>query len=104
MFVVLWEFDVKPESEVAFTFAYGSSGEWVRLFRTSASFRETRLLRNISEPLRYITMDIWENRKDYERFLETHAEAYRALDAVCGGLTTSERHLSSFDTRGDGVT
>jgi heme-degrading monooxygenase HmoA len=98
MFVVLWEFDVKRECEVRFTFAYGSSGEWARLFRSAGNFRETRLLRNLSEPLRYMTMDVWESREAYEHFLATHAEAYRALDAVCEGLTTSDRHLSSFDT------
>jgi heme-degrading monooxygenase HmoA len=55
------------------------------------------LLRSISEPLRYMTMDVWESREDYEQFLKSYAEAYRALDAACEGLTTSERHLSSFD-------
>ena len=98
MFVVLWEFDVKRDSEVRFTLAYGSSGEWARLFRTAAGFRETRLLRSISQPLRYMTMDVWESREDREEFMKTHAEAYRTLDAVCEGLTASERHLSSFDS------
>jgi heme-degrading monooxygenase HmoA len=98
MFVVLWEFDVKRDSEVRFTFAYGSSGEWARLFRTAVGFRETRLLRSVSEPSRYMTMDVWESREDREEFMKTHAEAYRTLDAVCEELTASERHLSSFDS------
>jgi heme-degrading monooxygenase HmoA len=97
MFVVLWEFDVKRESEVRFTFAYGSSGDWARLLQSAAGFRETRLLRSISEPLRYMTMDVWESREDYEQFMKTHAEAYRELDAACAGLTERERHMSSFD-------
>ena len=98
MFVVLWEFDVKRDSEVRFTSAYGSSGEWARLFHTAASFRETRLLRSISQPLRYMTMDVWESREDREEFMKTQAEAYRTLDVVCEGLTVSERHWSSFDS------
>ena len=97
MFVVLWEFDVKRDSEVRFTLAYGSSGEWARLFRTAAGFRETRLLRSISEPSHYMTMDVWESREDCEEFMKTHAESYRKLDAVCEELAVSERHLSSFD-------
>jgi len=97
MFVVLWEFDVKSECEERFTSAYAPSGAWARLFATDAKFRETRLLRHISEPLRFVTMDVWESREDYKHFLQCSAEAYGDLDARCAGLTTGERHLSSFD-------
>ena len=97
MFVVLWEFDVKSECEERFTSAYAPSGAWARLFATDAKFRETRLLRHVVEPLRFVTMDVWESREGYEHFLQHSADAYRDLDALCEGLTTRERHLSSFD-------
>jgi heme-degrading monooxygenase HmoA len=97
MFVVLWEFDVKQECEERFTFAYAASGDWARLFRTDPNFRETRLLRNISAPLRYVTLDVWRSREDYEEFLRRNVAVYTALDAQCAGWTTMERHLSSFD-------
>ncbi len=97
MFVVLWEFDVKSECEELFTSAYSASGEWARLFATDAKFRSTTLLRNIAVPLRFVSMDVWESREDYEHFLQSSGEAYRELDARCEGFTTRERHLSSFD-------
>lgn len=97
MFVVLWEFDVKSECVDRFTLAYAANGEWARLFAKDGKFRETRLLQNISEPVRFLTMDIWESRADYEHFLNEHADAYRDLDAKCAAWTTAERHLNSFD-------
>lgn len=103
MFVILWEFDVKSECEKEFTRVYSPSGAWAWLFATHAKFRETRLLRNVAEPLRFVTMDVWESREDYEHFLHSSAAAYRALDAQCAGLTTRERHLSSFDADGSSL-
>ncbi|MGA2421166.1 MAG: antibiotic biosynthesis monooxygenase [Candidatus Acidiferrum sp.] len=97
MFVVLWEFDVKSECEDGFILAYSPSGAWAQLFATHAKFRKTQLLRDIANPLRFVTMDVWESREDYEHFLQSSAKAYRELDALCEGLTTRERHLSSFD-------
>jgi heme-degrading monooxygenase HmoA len=97
MFVVLWEFDVKSEYVDRFTLAYAANGEWARLFAKDSKFRETRLLQNVSEPLRFITMDIWESRADYEHFLNEQAHAYRDLDAQCAAWTTAERHVNSFD-------
>ena len=97
MFVILWEFDVKSECEERFTLAYAATGEWARLFATNTKFRCTKLLRNIAEPLRFVTMDVWESREDYEHFLQSSGAAYRELDARCEGFTTRERHLNSFD-------
>ena len=97
MFVVLWEFDVKSECVDRFTLAYAANGEWARVFARDGKFRETRLLQNISEPLRFVTMDIWESRADYEHFLNEQPGAYYDLDAKCAAWTTAERHLNSFD-------
>ncbi len=97
MFVVLWEFDVKSECVDVFTLAYAANGEWAQLFAKDGKFRETRLLQNISKTLRFVTMDIWESRADYEHFLNEQADAYRDLDFKCAAWTTAERHLSSFD-------
>ncbi len=101
MFVILWEFDVKHECEELFTSAYSGTGAWARLFATDAKFRETRLFRDmerdVAQPLRYLTMDVWQSREHYEHFLREHREAYQQLDAECGGWTTRESHLRSFD-------
>ena len=100
MFVILWEFDVKSECEELFTLAYSATGEWARLSATDAKFRSTTLLRHVAQPLRFVTMDVWESRADYEHFLQSAGDAYRELDARCAVWTTRERHLSSFDADG----
>ena len=55
MFVILWEFDVKHECAGLFARAYSASGEWAQLFATDQVFRETRLLRDMAQPLRFLT-------------------------------------------------
>jgi len=96
MFVILWEFEVKPGSEPAFERVYSSQGDWVRLFRSDPHFRMTRLLQDTSRPGIYCTMDFWDSDVAYENFKNNHREAYQALDQAAQGLTLRERHLGSF--------
>src|SRR5215470_4654741 len=98
MFVVLWEFEVKPGREERFERVYGADGEWVRLFRSDANYQGTRLLRDASRDGIYLTIDTWRSREAYERFREAAAERYAAIDAECQGLTKSERHIGSFES------
>jgi hypothetical protein len=51
MFVILWEFEVKPGSEERFEKAYGPNGQWVRLFQGDPHFRGTQLRRDPTRPL-----------------------------------------------------
>jgi heme-degrading monooxygenase HmoA len=97
MFVVLWEFDVKPGYEERFERVYGPDGDWVRLFRGDANYLGTRLLREASRDGIYVTLDFWQSRDAYERFQVTAREAYAALDAACEPLTASEQHIGSFE-------
>jgi heme-degrading monooxygenase HmoA len=97
MFVVLWEFEVKPGREERFERVYGADGEWVRLFRGDPNYQGTRLLRDASRDGIYLTIDTWRSREAYERFRETAAERYAAIDAECEGLTVSERDIGSFE-------
>jgi len=97
MFVVLWEFEVKPGREERFERVYGADGEWAQLFRGDANYQGTRLLRDASRDGIYVTMDVWRSREAYERFREAAAERYAAIDAECEGLTTSERPIGSFE-------
>ena len=96
MFVILWEFEVKPGSEPAFERVYGPQGDWVRLFRSTPHFQMTRLLQDTSRPGIYCTMDFWDSELAYDDFKNTHREAYQALDQATEGLTLRQRHLGSF--------
>ncbi len=96
MFVILWEYEVKPGCEEWFVTVYGPGGDWVRLFQTDSHYRETRLLRDVSRPRCYFTLDYWDSEQSFEQFKTAQAAEYAALDRATEGLTISERRLAAF--------
>ena len=96
MFVILWEFEVKPGSEGGFENAYGPEGAWVRLFQRDTHFRGTQLLRDSSRPLLYFTLDFWDSETAYNNFLNANRTAYEELDRRNEQFTLRERHIGSF--------
>jgi heme-degrading monooxygenase HmoA len=98
MFVILWRFQVKPGLEKEFEKSYGPEGVWAALFRASAAYRGTRLLRDSSLPGRYFTMDSWDSMAAHDSFRSQNTAAYDALDHECETLTESESIIGSFET------
>ncbi len=96
MFVILWEFEVKPGSEGRFQRVYGPNGAWVRLFRRDPHFRGTQLRRDPSRPLYYFTIDFWDSETAYKKFLANNRARYQELDRDTAGLTLQERRILSF--------
>jgi heme-degrading monooxygenase HmoA len=96
MFVILWEFEVKPGSEERFQKAYGPGGTWVRLFQGDPHFRGTQLQRDPSRPLFYFTIDIWDSETAYDKFLSSNRAAYEKIDRTSEGLTLRERRILVF--------
>ena len=97
MFVALWEYEVKPGGEERLENAYGSDGDWVRLFRTDSNYRETRLLRDPFRPAIYLTLDFWSSKQAYEKFLVDHDVEYQTIDEASAGLTSSERRVGWYE-------
>jgi heme-degrading monooxygenase HmoA len=98
MYVIIWEFIVKPGHESEFEEAYGQDGGWVKLFAQDQGYLGTELLRDTSDHLRYITIDRWVSSKAYEAFKEKRNEEYGAVDARCEGLTEHEILVGTFIT------
>jgi heme-degrading monooxygenase HmoA len=96
MFVILWEFEVKPGSEECFENAYSTDGLWVRLFQRDPHFRGTQLQRDPSRPHYYFTIDFWDSQTSYQGFLDANRAAYEELDRCCEGFTLRERHILNF--------
>lgn len=96
MFVILWEYEVKPGSEERFQTAYGPNGSWVQLFQSDPRFRGTQLLPDPSRVLCYFTLDFWDSEAAYQDFLEAKRAAYEELDRSNEALTRRERHILSF--------
>jgi heme-degrading monooxygenase HmoA len=97
MFLVLWEYEVKPGCEERFEKVYGPAGDWAQLFRTGSHYQETRLLRDPLRPNIYLTLDFWTSRKSYEEFLAVHKTEYSAIDSLGEHLTLRERRLGTYE-------
>jgi len=98
MYTVIWEYAVASENSASFETMYGPSGRWVELFRRSDGFIETVLLRDVSVPGRYVTLDRWDTAAAYARFRDDNREEYDRLDVDAASLTAGERRLGSFES------
>ena len=96
MFLVLWEYEVKPGSEKQFEKVYGPAGDWAQLFRTDSHYRETRLLHDPFRSNVYLTLDFWTSRDSYEKFMATHKAEYQAIDSLGESFTVNERRVGVF--------
>jgi heme-degrading monooxygenase HmoA len=94
--VCVWEFRVKAESVADFERVYGPDGDWARLFRRDPGYMRTELLKEVGDPRRFLTIDNWRSREDYERFQVAFAVEYAALDAACAAYTLDERLIGQF--------
>jgi len=97
MFLVLWEFDVKPGFEERFESVYGPSGDWAQLFFRDPAYQRTLLLRDPFRMRTYVTLDFWDSKKAYDSFRQANTEAYSALDQRCEELTSAERENGAFE-------
>jgi len=97
MFVALWEFEVKPGCEERFEKVYGPDGDWARLFRSDANYRQTHLLHDPFHPSIYLTLDFWTSRQAYEKFLAGHRTEYQMLEDISNGMATNERRIGWYE-------
>jgi len=97
LYVIIWEFVVRPERAAQFERAYGTNGDWAKLFARSTEYRGTELLRDRETAGRYLTIDRWTTREAYEAFRRQWEADYRALDAAGEGLTVDEVPRGEFE-------
>lgn len=96
MYVIIWEYVVKPQHIVEFEEIYGSKGVWAQLFKKAAGYLGTELLHDPDDAYRYITIDRWKSSQDYETFLVQWKAEYTSLDTQCEGLTQHETRLGKW--------
>jgi Antibiotic biosynthesis monooxygenase len=100
MFLVLWEFEVKPGNEERFERVYGAGGDWDSLFRRDSNHAGTYLFRDTAKPRVYLTADYWVTQTAYKDFLQREEAEYKRIDAEAEVLTVAERHVGSYETAG----
>ncbi len=97
MYVIVWEFIIREECTAAFEATYGPRGEWARLFARGQGYCGTRLLHDVSNPVRYVTLDHWESREAHAGFQRQYEREYQALDERCQRLTVKETEIGVFE-------
>jgi heme-degrading monooxygenase HmoA len=96
MIEIVWEFVVKEETRGQFELAYGPGGAWSKLFARCPGFRGTTLLRDMKNPRRYLTIDLWDTLDQREQMLAEHKAEYANLDASFTDWTESESEVGVF--------
>ena len=97
--VVVWEFRVRPNKQRVFERIYGAQCDWAKLFRSGRGYIRTEMMRDVESRDKYLTLDYWRSRHEYEEFKKKNREAYRALDEKCETLTSKETKIGEFGTK-----
>jgi quinol monooxygenase YgiN len=97
MYRIVWEFEPDPARVKDFEREYGPQGDWGRFFRRGAGYLGTELYRSTTHPARYLTVDRWVSRADYDAFCSAFRAEYAALDARCEALTRTERLVAAAE-------
>ena len=58
----------------------------------------TELLRDVTDPQRYLTIDRWDSKEAFKEFLSQWEYEYNSLDALCEGLADSESPLGRWES------
>ena len=100
-YVIVWEFQVRPDKVAEFQEKYGPEGAWARFFRgapdnMSPGYIRTELVRDVATDFRYLTLDYWQSEEEFRRFREQNLAEYERLDKEFEGLTESETRLGAF--------
>jgi heme-degrading monooxygenase HmoA len=96
MFVVVWKFEIAEDKVAGFEAAYGAEGAWAQLFRASANYLGTELLRDAYVPGSYLTIDRWTSEEAFRAFRKDRDKDYEALDRKCDALTGKETRVGAY--------
>jgi heme-degrading monooxygenase HmoA len=95
-YAYVWEFHVPLDLQAEFEQHYGPGGTWARLFRGSAGYIETILLKDRSTAERYVTVDRWRDEEAFRVFRSSFSQQYEQLDRECERLTVGEKLVGEF--------
>lgn len=96
MIKIIWEFQVDSSQLNEFEQAYDSQGYWASFFKQSKKYHGTQLIKDISIPGRYFTIDQWDDLEAFENFKSQNISAYQKLDNSCEKLTLAECKIGIF--------
>ena len=101
-YTYIWEYLALPDRVDEFEELYGSSGAWGELFRKSAGYIRTELLRDRDQPHRFVTIDYWVSYDAWLDWRRRFASDFEELDRRGEQLTAHESQIGEFDSRPPG--
>ena len=96
-YLIVWEFRVPTAMAEQFERLYGPAGVWAQFFHGAQGFVRTELVRDTAQQGRYLTFDFWTSGAAYERFRQSRAAEYQAIDVQCEQVTESEIEVGRFE-------
>lgn len=97
MFIILWEYRVRQEKLNEFMRTYAADGTWADLFRNADGYIATELIQDETQKTRFVTIDRWDSKENFEAFQTRWQTEYKALDARCEDLTENETLLGRWE-------
>ena len=97
-YVIVWEFRVKAGREAEFVEKYGPEGVWARFFRRSEGYIRTELVNDVTDRLRFLTLDYWRSHEDFNWFREMFQREYERFTQLVTdeGIIERQRVVGSF--------
>lgn len=95
-FAYIWEYTIEPGRREKFLAAYNPEGEWAQLFSRDSSYIQTKLIQDINDEDRYVTIDYWKSKADRDSFRERYSNDFDNLDNRCEAFTQQEVFLGDF--------
>ena len=97
MYVVIWEFKVRPECQSDFIDLCGHSGEWTQWFRKSPEYIGTDLLRSNEDVNLFLTVDKWNSKTAYDQFYNSDRDTFNRLDQKGETYTLEEKLIGAYE-------
>ena len=95
-FSYIWEYTVDPDRRSEFLGAYNPVGDWAKLMSRHPGYLGTKLLEDVENNNRFVTIDYWVSQSDRDAFREQFKDEFDRLDRDCEEYTTSETFLGDF--------
>lgn len=96
MYVVIWEFKVKPRCLTEFIELCGHDGEWAKWFRQSPDYIETDLLLSNDQESLFLTIDRWKSKRSYDLFYASDQVTFDRLDQKGENYTLEEKLIGAY--------
>ncbi len=95
MVEIFYRYRIHPSQARAFEHAMGHEGPWALLYATHPRYIRSRLFRHRGDVEIYLTVDVWEEKADWDDFRSEHAGDLREIERRFG-LLYLERHLLGY--------